>query len=111
MRSLLWLSVLYVQLIFPNTWLFESVIIERVDEMMLPNIVEDVCVGQPGIQSRWASKQSSSILLRAAAQDEHHKRSATFHSALEIFFEIYLTVFKRLLVVCNDDSALSERWV
>lgn len=51
MRSLLWLSVLYVQLIFPNIWLFEFVIIERVDEMMLSNIFKNVCVDQPEIQT------------------------------------------------------------
>ena len=79
--------------------------------MILPNLFENVCVGQPGFRILWPAEEFSNILFRAAAQDKYHELSPAFFSALEVFFEIYLTVFKRLLVVCSDDSALSERRV
>ena len=80
---------------------------------MLPNLFEN-----GSRRTTWMSdlsvgrvEWSSSVLFRAAAQNKLHNRSPARHGALEVFFEIHLTVFRCLFVVRSDDGALSERWV
>lgn len=110
-RSLLWRRLFNIQLILPNVWRFKSVIVERVDNMILKNVFQNACVCQFRLRSWRPADESPSVLLLATAQDNHHKWSAPSLSGLKIFFEVYFAGFKGLLIVCSDDGTFSQSWI